>query len=205
MYIAIRSLHTCAQAQYVQPDTTTVPPQEELFIWPPVWLFFNSTDVSCAKKRVRHACTCPTMVTPSFEKLKLSQITPPLKIDFVLVPQRWPMAEQWKKLWRLSTLTLKTGTSLLLIAKSGTQWSNDDSSGAVLEDNVSHTHGIYPCSPSLFVLSLFPFSFWWVVEPMLPGRSWYKLTYVGSSRAPLASPQWAFSFCQFPLTCGVQW
>ena len=26
-----------------------------------------------------------------------------------------------KKLWRLSTLTLKTGTSLLLIAKSGTQ------------------------------------------------------------------------------------
>ena len=38
--------------------------------------------------------------------------------------QRWPMAEQWKKLWRLSTLTLKTGTSLLLIAKSGTQWSN---------------------------------------------------------------------------------
>ena len=33
--------------------------------------------------------------------------------------------------------------------------------GAVLEDNVSHTHGIYPCTPSLFVLlSLFPFSFW---------------------------------------------
>ena len=24
----------------------------------------------------------------------------------------------------------------------------------------SHTHGIYPCPPSLFVLSLFPFSFW---------------------------------------------
>ena len=94
------------------------------------------------------------------------------------VPQRWPIAELWKKLklWRLSTLTLKIGTSLLLIAKSGTQWSNDDSFGAVLEDNVSHTHGIYPCSPSLFVLCLFPFSFWWVVEPMLPGRSWYKLT-----------------------------
>ena len=31
----------------------------------------------------------------------------------------------------------------------------------VLEDNVSHTHGIYPqCTPSLCVLSLFPFSFW---------------------------------------------
>ena len=27
-----------------------------------------------------------------------------------------------------------------------------DSFGAVLEDNVSHTHGIYPCTPSLFVL-----------------------------------------------------
>jgi len=92
------------------------------------------------------------------------------------VPQRWPMAERWKKLWRFLTLTPQIGPSLLLIARiAGMQWSNDDSFGAVLEDNVSHTYGIHPCTPSLLVLiyiyiSLFPFSFswfWWVMEPML--------------------------------------
>ena len=36
--------------------------------------------------------------------------------------------------------------------ESSTQSSTDDSFGAVLEDNVPHTHGIYPCTPSLFVL-----------------------------------------------------
>ena len=87
------------------------------------------------------------------------------------VPQRWPMAERWKKLWRLSTLTLKIGTSLLLIAKSGTQWSNDVSFCA------DHTRMEYiHATPLLYVLSLFPFSFWRVVKPMLRGRSWYKLT-----------------------------
>ena len=59
----------------------------------------------------------------------------------------------------------------LLVAESGMQmqWSNDDSFGAVLEDDVSHMHGIHPCTPSLPVLNLFPFSLWWVVESMLRG------------------------------------
>ena len=30
------------------------------------------------------------------------------------VPQRWPMAERWEKLWRFSTLTLKIGASLVV-------------------------------------------------------------------------------------------
>ena len=40
------------------------------------------------------------------------------------------------------------------------QLSNDDSVGAVLEDNVPYTHGIHPaCTPPFFVLSVSPFAF----------------------------------------------
>ena len=39
---------------------TSWPPQEKLFIWS---LFFNITNVFCAKKWVGHACICPMMVT----------------------------------------------------------------------------------------------------------------------------------------------
>ena len=44
-----------------------------MFIWPS---FFNITDVYCAKKRVEHACICPTMVTG----LPVLKLYPPPKV-----------------------------------------------------------------------------------------------------------------------------
>ena len=71
------------------------------------------------------------------------------------VPKRWPMGHgRTIKTMGFLTLPPQIGPSLLLIAKSGMQWSNNDYFDAVLEDNVSHTpaHGIqiHPHAPPLF-------------------------------------------------------